>query len=661
MLARPPKHPLMPPAAAQARNEARSDLPRRSPDRALIDAALAVNEAGGLDDALAVLVRVGRELLGADRVSIVVWDEKVERGVVRAVIGVGQDLVGAELRPGTNGPYRGAVSGQPVVVRSISTDGLDPGIVKAVRELKTLVVVPFAEDGLPPVTFQAGWREEVGDEELQAAAEILGALGALTRIASRTEREREDRRERARFETVLNSVAGGVVVRTADGIVLNTTARRLLELDGGAPIEAPLPEGADDDRPLTPPELIAFLAVETPAERHFRYRVALPSGREEFLDGTVAPIVEPSGRTGSIAVFRDVTLDHNREFLTEQLLERLFDTLPVAIALAEPERREVLSVNDAFLRLIGFSEEEVVGARPPYPWLETPGDVARMADSPPEEPYETLFRHKDGRLIPVAIKRFRIPGPDGKSVAVVALITDLSEQRRFEQQLAQSGKLATIGELAAGVAHEINNPLFAILGLVEFLLKEAEPGTKAHGRLVLVHQTGLEIKEIVRALLDFAREPSEERAVVSVRDAAHETVELFRRTSSAKAMELTESYSEEPTPVVGSPNQLKQIFLNLITNATQALGGDGMVEVAVRREDDWVVATVSDNGRGIPDDALSRIFEPFFTTKRGSGGSGLGLSVSHGIAEAHGGSLTAENRPEGGARFTLRLPVKELP
>ncbi len=85
-----------------------------------------------------------------------------------------------------------------------------------------------------------------------------------------------------------------------------------------------------------------------------------------------------------------------------------------------------------------------------------------------------------------------------------------------------------------------------------------------------------------------------------------------------------------------------------------------MVEVAVRRDGDWVVATVSDNGRGIPDAALGRIFEPFFTTKRASGGSGLGLSVSHGIAEAHGGSLTAENLTSGGARFTLRLPVKEI-
>jgi PAS domain S-box-containing protein len=649
-------------AAAQARAETRSSaLKRRSPDRALIDAALAVNEAGGLDDALAALVRVGGELLGADRVSVAVWDDGLEQAVVRTAVGVGAEMVGATIRPGPDHPYRAALAGKPVVTRSLTTDGLDPSLAAADSGLSTLVIVPFTAEGVPFVTFQAWWREDRSDEELEVATEILDALGALTRVAYRTERELVDRRERARFETVLNSVADGVVLRTSDGIVLNTTARRLLEYDGGSPIEALPPNGSGDERPLTPSELLAFLAVEPAEERRFRYRVALPSGREAILDGTVAPVVEPAGRSGSVAVFRDVTLDYNREFLTEQLLERLFDSLPVAIAVAEPVEREILSVNEAFLRLIGFEEDDVVGRRPPYPWLDAPDDGAELTERPLSEPCKTLFRHKDGRLIPVEVKRFPIPGADGEPVAVVALISDLSEHRRFEQQLAQSGKLATIGELAAGVAHEINNPLFAILGLVEFLLKEAEPGTKAHNRLVLVHQTGLEIKEIVRALLDFAREPSEERAVVSVRDAAHETVELFRRTSSAKAMELVETYDDGPTPVVGSPNQLKQIFLNLITNASQSLAGEGIVEVAVRRDDEWVVATVCDNGRGIPAEALERIFEPFFTTKRDRGGSGLGLSVSHGIAEAHGGSLTAENRPEGGACFTLRLPVKETP
>jgi PAS domain S-box-containing protein len=649
----------MPPSAAQTRPAARSGSARQSQDRALIDAALAVNEAPTLDEAFSVLVKTGRELLGADRVSVAVWEHGLERGVIRAVAGVGAAEVSTEIRPGRSNVYRTAASGAPVVVR-FATDGLEPRVAPLLAETACFVGVPFTGEGVPPVTFHAAWTRDLSDAALGTGVETLEALGALTRLAYRTERERLGMREKARLEAVLNSVADGIVVRTESGIVLNTTARRFLELDAetALPSVAPLPE-PEADRSLAPAEFLALLGGAVDEERHFRYRVMRPSGREAVLDGTVSPILESSGGRGSVTVFRDVTVEHNREFLTEQLLERLFETLPLAIVVADPQTHEMLSVNEALLGLVGFAEDEVIGCRPPYPWLASPEEVERITALPPNEPVEALFRHQDGRLIPVGIRRFGIPGPNGAPVAVVALISDLSEQRRFEQQLVQSGKLATIGELAAGVAHEINNPLFAILGLVEFLLKEAEPGTKAHDRLVLVQQTGLEIKEIVRALLDFAREPSEERALVSVHDAARETVELIRRTSAAKAVEIVETYDEQPTPVVGNPNQLKQIFLNLVTNASQALSGEGLIEVAVRRDGDWVVASVSDEGPGIPEAALTKIFEPFFTTKRDSGGSGLGLSVSHGIAEAHGGSLTAENRLEGGARFTLRLPIRE--
>ncbi|HEY6032023.1 MAG TPA: ATP-binding protein [Gaiellaceae bacterium] len=234
--------------------------------------------------------------------------------------------------------------------------------------------------------------------------------------------------------------------------------------------------------------------------------------------------------------------------------------------------------------------------------------------------------------------------------------TDLSERRRLERQLAQSGKLAAIGELAAGVAHEINNPLFAILGLVEFVLADLEPGSKSHERLTLVHQTALEIKEIVRALLDFARENPDEQRVVALDDVVRETVDLVRRTSANHGVEIEQSFGEGPFLVHGSPNQLKQIFLNLLANARNVLPNGGVVTLRLERDGDWVTASVSDSGPGIPPEELPRIFEPFYTTRRAEGGTGLGLSVSLGIAEAHGGTLTASEAPGGGAAFTLRLP-----
>ena len=170
----------------------------------------------------------------------------------------------------------------------------------------------------------------------------------------------------------------------------------------------------------------------------------------------------------------------------------------------------------------------------------------------------------------------------------------------MQQQLVQSGKLAAIGELAAGVAHEINNPLFAILGLTEFLLKEAEPESKAHQRLELIQQTGLEIKEIVRALLDFARENAEERHEVALDDVVRSTVDLVRRTNAHKGVELVDTYEDAGALVYASPNQLKQIFLNLIANARQAMPNGGTVTVDVRTERRTSRSQrVSDDGPGI--------------------------------------------------------------
>jgi two-component system NtrC family sensor kinase len=354
-----------------------------------------------------------------------------------------------------------------------------------------------------------------------------------------------------------------------------------------------------------------------------------------------------------VIVFRDVTDEHLRNELNEHTLSALFDSLPVAIAVVDPASGALVKVNTAFCALVDRSADEVVGLTPPYPWSEPGTDPELEAGLTAER----VFRLPDGKPRPVEVSTHAVAGGDGETALLLALIKDTSEERRMQQQLVQSGKLAAIGELAAGVAHEINNPLFAILGLTEFMLKEAAPESKAHQRLELIQQTGLEIKEIVRALLDFARENAEERHEVALDDVVRSTVDLVRRTNAHKGVELVDSYEDAGALINASPNQLKQIFLNLIANARQAMPNGGTVTIDVRTEGRFAVATVRDDGPGIDPDVLGRIFEPFYTTKRNTGGTGLGLSVSLGIAEAHGGVLTAQSEVGSGAQFSLRLPL----
>jgi two-component system NtrC family sensor kinase len=357
-----------------------------------------------------------------------------------------------------------------------------------------------------------------------------------------------------------------------------------------------------------------------------------------------------------VIVFRDVTDEHVQNQLKQETLNALFDAIPTAISVAHPETHQIVAVNRAFCELVGRSGTELIGLRPPFPWWGEDEDQFDRGFIPGTS-IDRVYRRPDGRPSPAHLTVHSIPGDDGETALILALIEDLAEERRMQQQLVQSGKLAAIGELAAGVAHEINNPLFAILGLTEFLLKESEPGSKAHTRLELIQQTGIEIKEIVRALLDFARENAEDRHVVSLEDVVRSTVDLVRRTNANKGVELVDSYGASDIPVYASSNQLKQIFLNLIANARQAMPNGGTITIDVRREGLNAIATVTDDGPGMPESVSQRIFEPFFTTKRLTGGTGLGLSVSLGIAEAHGGQLTVTSDPGAGSTFTLCLPI----
>ena len=335
----------------------------------------------------------------------------------------------------------------------------------------------------------------------------------------------------------------------------------------------------------------------------------------------------------------------------DQLVE-LFDSLPIPFLVGRADDRRVLAANQAFLDLIGYELDEIVGATPPFPWWSDGGDVNAGFTS--GSVVTRTYRCKDGRSLVVEVTSHGFADD-----LLLGIVTDLTERRQLDQQLVQSGKLTAIGELAAGVAHEINNPLFAILGLTEFLLKESEAGSRARRRLELIQDTGLEIKEIVRALLDFARENAEERHVVKIEDVVRSTVDLVRRTNAHKGVELVDSYDAADALVLASPNQLKQIVLNLIANARQAMPFGGTVHVEVTCLGNHALVTVADDGPGIEPALLSRIFEPFFTTKRDVGGTGLGLSVSLGIAESHGGTLVASSELGAGARFTLRLPLAE--
>src|SRR5579883_1308471 len=258
--------------------------------------------------------------------------------------------------------------------------------------------------------------------------------------------------------------------------------------------------------------------------------------------------------------------------LSEALYRVAFEALPGPVLLLEDATGKVLAANRAFLALVGREAAEVVGAAPPYPWSDGAGASSATAEAAQDRFVRVtgVLQRADGTQVPVqSVRETVVDSETGERLAVV-WVSDLTERDQLEQQLVQSGRSAAIGQLAAGVAHEINNPLLVILGMTEFLLMDAEPGTKQRERLELIQQTGLEIRDIVRGLVEFAREPADIRSRVPLDELVHSTLVLARRANLAKLVEVVERYPPERLVVDGSPNQLKQVFLNLLSNAQAA-------------------------------------------------------------------------------------------
>jgi len=255
----------------------------------------------------------------------------------------------------------------------------------------------------------------------------------------------------------------------------------------------------------------------------------------------------------------------------------------------------------------------------------------------------------------------------GQMSAVLCIARDITENKRLERRLINTEKLASLGTLAAGVAHEINNPLGVMLGFCDLLVRKKTPGSQEYDDLKVIERQGLQCKEIVENLLSFARVGQETSGNTELNDCLAEIIKVVRHSLEMKAIELQTEFAEDLPRVKGDDRQLQQVFLNLINNAAAAMPEGGLLTISTgltgggRR----VAVRVQDQGMGIAAENLDHIFEPFFTTKSDGEGTGLGLFVSYGIINKYGGTIACESQTnDGGDRpkgtiFTVELPVYE--
>ncbi|OFV89772.1 MAG: hypothetical protein A3H95_15670 [Acidobacteria bacterium RIFCSPLOWO2_02_FULL_64_15] len=394
-----------------------------------------------------------------------------------------------------------------------------------------------------------------------------------------------------------------------------------------------------------------------------------PGGELDLLDRADELGRQLSGAIENMQLLDDV-MRSRRE------LENTFDSIAHLVAVSD-RRGRIVHVNKAFAARLGRAREQLLDqpladciGPELAAWL---GELsASVRPVGPSEP--TTREILDPTLRgPFMVTVTDLLNNERDRVGSVIVARDLTLQTQLEaereelrRRLTQSEKLAALGQFIAGIAHELNNPLQGVLGHLELLRTTGAFPKPLRRELQTIYREADRTAKIVRNLLVFAGSRRLERRAVSLNGVLQKVVALRASACRAADIEVVRHYEEKLPRVSSDSLLLHQVFLNIVINAEHAIasaGGGGRIEIttAVRPTKDAVVATVRDTGGGIAPDVLSRLFEPFYTTKEVGQGTGLGLAIAYGIVQEHGGQIVASNHPDGGAVFTVELPVTPAP
>lgn len=260
----------------------------------------------------------------------------------------------------------------------------------------------------------------------------------------------------------------------------------------------------------------------------------------------------------------------------------------------------------------------------------------------------------DGRTIPLQVIAATLREEDGTFVGHVILFRDMTEIRRLEEEVARSRRLASLGSLAAGVAHEIRNPLSSIKGFATWFRERYRDNPEDRETAeVMIHEVD-RLNRVITQLLEFARPLTMDRVPTVLSAVIRHTLKMVEGEAHRKGVSLTTDLSSEVGEILLDADRMTQVFLNLYLNAIAAMDAGGTLRVSLARQDERVRITVADTGVGIPKADLPRVFDPYFTTR--SSGTGLGLAIVHKIVEAHGGEVRLESEPGRGTTAVILLP-----
>jgi PAS domain S-box-containing protein len=331
------------------------------------------------------------------------------------------------------------------------------------------------------------------------------------------------------------------------------------------------------------------------------------------------------------------------------------------------QRFRIIDTNDAFLEKFSLTRDQVIGqfcykithhSENPCSGQDHPCPLIQTLET--EQPSRTTHIHldRDGRKIYYSISTYPLL-EDGDVTGAVEISRDITRDINVQKVMMQQEKLASVGRLSAGVAHEINNPLTTILTTAMLLQEDLESDDPAYDELSIISNEALRCRKIVTNLLDFARQNQPDKKIHDINDIVAACVSLTQKQAAFKDISIANYLAGDLPRMPVDKGQIEQALINLIINAVEATSAGGHIRVTTGMSETkgYVDIIVADTGEGISEERLRQIFDPFFTTKEN--GTGLGLAITHGIIEQHGGTIAASSIVGQGTRFTITLPIRE--
>ena len=537
------------------------------------------------------------------------------------------------------------------------------------KERRDRAVAQVLEAG-EPVEYEIDYLRKNGSQVPVSITvfAVKGDDGRPTGLAAIVRNLTERKRAEEQFRLVVESSPNGMLMVDKGGLILlvNQQIEQLFGYERveliGRPVEMLVPQRVRSNHAGDRDEFFAH------SERR-----AMGKGRDLTgvrKDGTEFPVeigLNPIWMREGMRVLASVA-DIGERKRAERMLQKerdfsdaVLETAGALVVVLDREGR-ILRFNRACEQTTGYSSEEVVG-RNVWDLFLIPDEVAgvkavfeRLRGGEPRNNYENCWKGKDGGLRRISWSNTILTDPNGRVEYVVAAGLDITDFKRMQEQLRRTERIAELGTLASGMAHEIGTPMNVILGRAEYLLQRtAEEGMKK-GLATIVTQVE-RITKVMNQLLAFARRKAPERRAIDLAEIVDEGLEMFEERIAQNRITVAKTIEPSLPPVRADRDQLIQVLVNLVTNSLHAMPEGGRLGLRLAREDSQLCLCLSDTGHGMPEEVRSKVFEPFFTTKDFGKGTGLGLTVVKGIIDEHGGTIAIESIVGKGTTFCIRLPL----